>query len=133
MAITLGIMLATASGVIHLSCIGIILFTSSKFNRYKGFQAIQKRWPKLVQLMSIGIILYLIHQIIYKFSFIYDGSIEGFYQTKSIGNILKVINLLVYLPSIHGMNVTLIARSWLVYFNIKYAIQIKVSTNLLHQ
>ena len=120
--------LAIFSGVIHCCCIIAIVYTNIRFNRYKNLQALQKRCPSLVQLMSFCIVLYLTHHLTYKFAFIYDQNrtVTRFYQSQSIGDILTGITTILYMISIHGMTIVLVARSWLIYFNTNYSKEIKV-------
>lgn len=114
------------SNSIHVLFIVGVVYTSYRFYQYQDTQALQKRYPFLVRLMSFCIILYLIHHLVYKFAFIYGGHPSQFRHNPSVGNTLSALSIIFYFLSLHGIAIILIARSWLIYFNTKYAIQMQV-------
>ena len=120
------LVLVIVANIIHGLFIIAIIYKCIRFYSYIDCQAIQKRYPLLVQLMNFFIILYLLFNIILKITFIYDGDRTEYYQNKSFGNTLALISVFLYGCSLHGMVIMLIARSWLIYFNIQYGIQIQV-------
>ena len=124
MASVEGWILAIVSDVIHTCFIIGIVHKCIKFSKHKQYQAIRKRNPLLVQLMSFFMILYLTQHLIYKFSYIFSSSSDN--NDKNIGNILGTITLIVYILSGHGVIIMLTAKTWTIYFKTKYALQTKV-------
>ena len=122
--------LSILSAIIHGALMIGVIASSIRFYQYRQTQALQKRYPLLVQLMSLCIVLYFLFQILYKFAFIYGGESSEFQEDNSIGNILRIICSILYFFSIHGVMIMLIARTWFIYFNIKYGIQMQVSADI---
>ena len=117
------------SSVIHIGLIIAIITSSIKLNQYRHRQAIQKRYPLLLQLMTFCCILYLMFQLARIYSFIYEGTASQFFYDQSLGNTFSLISTILYSFSLHGMMIMLIARSWFIYFNIKYGTQMQVRSN----
>eukprot|EP01083_Nonionella_stella_P055956 147549_1 len=136
--------LALLSNLIHLVLIFIILYWMSRFFHASKLQALQKRYPFSVYLMSICIIFYLIQHLFYKITFIhhFSANYEGTtLQQASDPNatkmqfnlaVLSLISKIFYCFSIHGMLTVLIARSWFIYFNTKWGLQIQKSAWSVH-
>eukprot|EP01083_Nonionella_stella_P065953 173260_1 len=144
MPTTLEWTLALLSNSIHLILIFIILYCVSRFFRFSKLQALQKRYPFSVYLMTICIIFYIIQHLTYKITFIHhiSTSYEGStLQQLSDPNatkmqftlaVVSLISKIFYCFSLHGMVTVLIARSWFIYFNTKWGLQIQNSEWSVH-
>lgn len=125
---------------LHLCiCIAIIRY-SIRFRQYRHYQAIQKRHPWLVHLMSIFSILFVLQNIFYKISFLFGVTAferNALKQTNNkndeyYGTIFLLLSTTCYMLSLHGLSSVLIARSWIIFFNINRNIQIQVNSDYYH-
>eukprot|EP01084_Bolivina_argentea_P169282 293480_1 len=143
MPTTLEWTLALGFNSIHFVFIFIILYCVSKFFRFRKLQSLQKRYPFSVYLMSICVIFYLAGHLFNNVAFIHQNeAIQGNTlqqlshpnPTKTQFNlaVASLISTIFYCFSLHGMLIVLIARSWIIYFNTKWGLQIQKSAWSVH-
>ena len=125
------LILTTVSNVIHFGFIVVILYTVRRFYLHRFTQALQKRSPLLVYLMNICFVFYLIYDITYKIAFINgakDWNMDPILTGEDIRHpqITKLISAIFYILSLHGMVIMWIARSWIIYFNSQYGLELQV-------
>ena len=114
--------LATISNVVHFGLIIVILYTLKRFYKYRYCQALQKRSPLLVYLMNICFIFNLLNHIADKIAYVHGVKTPNIDQILNGENIhypdvAKLISVIFYIFSLHGMAIMWIARSWIIYFN----------------
>ena len=134
--------LAIASNVVHFTLIVAIIVTLIRFSEFTYLQALEKRSPLLVYLMNICFIFYLLQHCTYKIAYIYgepDFDFDPILREKGAGlgheNILYLVSKIFYIFSLHGMAILMIARSWIIYFNANYGLEVQVKctiNNLLY-
>eukprot|EP01084_Bolivina_argentea_P310938 538155_1 len=120
---------------VHIILSILIIYYFIRFYRFRHTQALQKRHPPLVYLQNLCILFYVIQCILYKFAYIYnDGhTATGIsHNHASIGYVLKLLSEIFYILSSHGMLLTFAARSYIIYFNINWAIEMQKSKWSIH-
>ena len=111
-----------------------IIWTGRRFYRHREKEPIIKRSPFLVYLMNVCRILYIIHTIIENLACGYGEeewnidpiAIINGEEEVGIPQIAKIISVTLYILSIEGMFIFWVARSWIIYFNIQYHLEIQV-------
>ena len=117
--------------VVQFGFIIAILYTLRRLYKHRYDQALQKRFPSLVYLMNICIIIYLLYRILYKIAYIYG---EGEWNIDEVLNgeeirhqhVTKLISFACYIFSLHGMVTMWIARAWIIYFNCQCGLEVQV-------
>ena len=123
--------LTSISAVVHFSFIITILYTLRRFYKYRYTQALQKRSPLLVYLMNICCIFYLLYHITWKIAYNLgerEWSLNSILSGNEVGHqqIIAIISAICFIFSLHGMLIMWIARSWIIYFNCQYGLEITV-------
>eukprot|EP01084_Bolivina_argentea_P106143 190036_1 len=127
----------TLNTIQFLVCI-VIIYYALRFYRFRHEQALQKRHPLLVYLLTIFSVLFIVQNQFYKLSFIYgvtDFDINALKQSKNdpyYGNLYLLISTIFYVFSLHGFSTVLVARSWIIYFDINRSIQIQKAKWSVH-
>ena len=123
----LAIILAT----VNFGFIIAILYSVRRFYKHQYSQALQKRSPILVYFMNLFYILYLLYHITYNLAYIYgvkelntDTILTG--GGICFGDMMSLISVIFYKLSLCPMTIMWIARSWIIYFNCQYGLQIQV-------
>eukprot|EP01084_Bolivina_argentea_P298966 515316_1 len=138
------LILAIASITIHIVICVILLFFLWRFNRFIHCQALQKRQPTLVNCCVLVCVIYIgIGQSCFVLSLLFDGDNNPELNWKALhsqnsgkniyyGNIFRLISMIIYAFTIHGVLVFFITRLWIIYFNLKWTIETKKNKWTIH-
>ena len=114
--------------LIRLLICAVIIYYANQFYKLRYERAIEKRHPYFTLSFTICCLIFLgIDRTFLDLAYIYDSydtQINAMQlEQQNIGHIFKLVWSIFYAFGVHGSVIFVAARAWIIYFDIKWALQ----------